>query len=687
MESPAKAKTIEKYLGPDFEVVASMGHVRDLPKSTLGIDVAHGFAPQYILISGKENLVRSLKKEAAAASNVYLATDPDREGEAISWHLAKLLGIPMDKPVRVTFNEITHFGVEQGMAAPRTIDSDLVNAQQGRRVLDRIVGYKLSPFLWKNIRGGSSLSAGRVQSVAVSLIVDREREIEAFKPEEYWTIDAKLCEKGETSSFAARLQTKNGEKFDMKSEEEANAVLSELKGKDFTVAGVKKSLRKKLPAPPFITSTLQQEASLKLGFQSRRTMRVAQELYEGVDVPGMGAVGLITYMRTDSLRISDEAKQAAASYIEGRYGKEYLPTAAKTYKAKGNVQDAHEAIRPTMPEISPDKLQSCLSSDQYKLYKLIWERFIASQMAAALYDTVSIDIAAGDYGFKASGFTVRFDGFTVLYPYGDEEKSSIPKHAAAGDLLKVKDLKGSQHFTAPPARYTEASLIKALEENGIGRPSTYAPIITTILSRNYVEREGKALKPTSLGIITVDLIKEHFSNIVDVDFTAKMEKDLDKVEAGKTDWVHMIKKFYDDFSKSLEIAQKNQGTEKIQVPEEETDVVCEKCGRKMVIKTGRYGKFLACPGYPECKNTKRIVKETPGICPLCGGKVLLKKSKTGKTYYGCEHNPDCGFMSWDEPIAENCPVCGKSLLSKKGRNPKIYCSSPECTYERTETKK
>ena len=682
MESPAKAKTIEKYLGPDYEVVASMGHVRDLPKSTLGIDVAHGFAPQYILISGKENLVRGLKKEAADASNVYLATDPDREGEAISWHLAKLLGIPMDAPVRVTFNEITRFGVEQGMAAPRTIDNNLVNAQQGRRVLDRIVGYKLSPFLWKNIRGGSSLSAGRVQSVAVSLIVDREREIEAFKPEEYWTIDAKLCEKGESSAFAARLQTKNGEKFDMKSESEANAVLDELHGKDFTVAGVKKSLRKKLPAPPFITSTLQQEASLKLGFQSRRTMRVAQELYEGVDVPGMGAVGLITYMRTDSLRISAEAKQAAATYIEGRYGKEYLPTASKSYKAKGNVQDAHEAIRPTMPEVSPDKLQSCLSSDQYKLYKLIWERFIASQMAAALYDTVSIDIAAGDYGFKASGFTVRFDGFTVLYPYGDEEKSSIPKHAAPGDLLKVKDLKGSQHFTSPPSRYTEASLIKALEENGIGRPSTYAPIITTILGRNYVEREGKALKPTSLGIITVDLIKEHFSNIVDVDFTAKMEKDLDKVEAGKTDWVNMISKFYTDFSKALETAQKNQGTEKIQVPEEETDIVCEKCGRKMVVKTGRYGKFLACPGYPECKNTKPIVKETPGICPLCGGKILLKKSKTGKTYYGCEHNPSCGFMSWDEPIAESCPVCGKSLLSKKGRNARIYCSNPDCDYER-----
>ncbi len=682
MESPAKAKTIEKYLGENFTVVASMGHVRDLPKTTLGIDVKNGFVPQYILISGKENLVRSLKKQAAAADYVYLATDPDREGEAISWHLAKLLGLPMDAPNRVTFNEITRFGVEHGMASPRSIDLDLVNAQQGRRVLDRIVGYKLSPFLWKNIRGGSSLSAGRVQSVAVKLIVDREREIEAFVPEEYWSIDAKLCEKGETSAFSAKLAAKNGEKIEIKTGDEAEAIVSELKGVPFVVGGIKKSIRKKQPAPPFITSTLQQEASLRLGFQPRRTMRIAQELYEGIDVPGMGAVGLITYMRTDSLRVSAEAKQAAVSYIEQTFGKEYLPTAAKAYKAKAGAQDAHEAIRPTMPEMAPEKLKESLTPEQYKLYKLVWDRFIASQMAAALYDTVSIDINAGDYGFKASGFSVRFDGFSVLYPYGDEEKSSIPKHASSGDVLKVREIKPNQHFTAPPSRYSEASLIKALEENGIGRPSTYAPIITTIISRNYVEREGKTLKPTALGTVTVDLITEHFSNIVDVDFTAKMEKDLDKVESGKTDWVHMMKKFYEDFQKSLELAQKNQGSEKIKVPEEETDVICEKCGRKMVVKTGRFGKFLACPGYPQCQNTKRIVKETPGDCPLCGGKILSKKSKTGKTYYGCEHNPTCGFMSWDEPIAEKCPNCGKSLLSKKGRNAKIYCSDAACGYER-----
>ncbi len=659
-----------------------MGHGRDLPKSTLGIDVKNGFTPQYILISGKTDLVRDLKRRAQIADKVYLATDPDREGEAISWHLAKLLGLPMDEENRVTFNEITHFGVEQGMQAPRSIDTDLVNAQQGRRLLDRVVGYKLSPFLWKNIRGGSSLSAGRVQSVAVKLIVDREREISAFVPEEYWSVDAKLCEKGEASPFSAKLQTKNGEKIEIKNGDEANAILDELKGQPFVIGGIKKSVRKKQPAPPFITSTLQQEASLRLGFQPRRTMRIAQELYEGIEVPGLGAVGLITYMRTDSLRISAEAKQAACEFIEKTYGKEYLPAAPKAYKTKANAQDAHEAIRPTMPNETPDMLKATLSSEQYKLYKLIWERFIASQMAPASYDTVSIDINAGDYGFKASGFSVKFDGFSVLYPYGDEEKSSIPKHANVGDILKLRELKPNQHFTAPPPRYSEASLIKALEENGIGRPSTYAPIITTILARNYVEREGKALKPTDLGTVMVDLITKHFSNIVDVDFTAKMEKDLDKVENGKADWTAMMKKFYDDFQKNLEIAQEKQGNEKVYVPEEETDVICEKCGRKMVVKMGRFGKFLACPGYPECQNTKRIVKETSGNCPLCGGKILSKKSKTGKTYFGCEHNPSCGFMTWDEPISETCPNCRKSLLSKKGRNAKIYCSNPECNYER-----
>lgn len=685
VESPAKAKTIEKYLGSDYKVVASMGHVRDLPKSTIGIDIEHDFAPRYILISGKENLVKTLKKESDAAENVYLATDPDREGEAISWHLAKLLGLDMNKSNRVTFNEITRHGVEEGMKSPRSIDINLVNAQQGRRVLDRIVGYKLSPFLWKNIKGGNSLSAGRVQTVAVGLIVDRERDIEKFVPEEYWTIDAKFCEKGETAAFSAKLQTKGGKKYDIHNEAEAEKVLSDLAGAEYTISGIKKSVRKKAPAPPFITSTLQQEASIKLGFQSRKTMRIAQELYEGVEIPGMGAVGLITYMRTDSLRISEEAQKSAAQYIEKAFGAKYLPSSVKSYKANGNVQDAHEAIRPTMPDMSPDQLKASLSSEQYRLYKLIWDRFIASQMASALYDTVSIDISANDYGFKASGFTVQFDGFTVLYPYGDEEKSSIPKHASEGDVLKLREIAPNQHFTAPPARFTEASLIKALEENGIGRPSTYAPIITTILARNYVERDGKSLKPTSLGEIIYDLVKSNFTDIINIDFTAKMEDELDSIGNGKTDWISMMRSFYEDFSRDLEKAQNGQ-SEKIQVPEEETDVICDKCGRKMVIKTGRFGKFLACPGYPECKNTKRIVVETPGNCPLCGGKILLKKSKTGKTYYGCEHNPSCSFMSWDEPTSELCPSCGKTLLRKKGKAAKLYCSNPDCDFERADKK-
>ncbi len=687
VESPAKASTIQKYLGPDYEVVASMGHVRDLPKSTLGVDITHGFTPQYILISGKESLVRKLKSEAASVGRVYLATDPDREGEAISWHLAILLGLPLEDMDRVTFNEITRHGVEEGMAAPRKINLDLVNAQQGRRVLDRIVGYKLSPFLWKSIRGGSSLSAGRVQSVAVRLIVDREREIEAFVVEEYWTIDSKLSLTGSSTQFAARLSAIGGKKAEIKTEAEARALSDDLAGRPFTVSGVKRGVRKKQPAPPFTTSTLQQEASLRLGFQSRRTMRVAQELYEGVDVPGLGAVGLITYMRTDSLRVSDEAKSAAAGYIEKTWGPEYLPPTPRNYKAKAGAQDAHEAIRPTMPELTPAGLQDCLSVDQYKLYRLIWERFIASQMATALLDTASVDIEAGDCLFKASGYTVRFDGFTKLYESTasaaeDGKESVIPKGLSKGDELTLREITPNQHFTQPPPRFTEASLIKSLEENGIGRPSTYAPIITTIIARGYVERDAKALRPTPLGTVTIDLISRHFSDIVDADFTARMEKELDTIGEGKADWVAVLKKFYSGFSKSLEEAEKKQGGEKIAVPEEETDVVCELCGRKMVVKTGRYGKFLACPGYPECKNTKRLVKETGGLCPLCGGRILSKKSKTGKTYYGCEHNPQCKFMTWDEPNGEKCPECGASLLVKKGKNAKVYCSNESCGYEK-----
>lgn len=683
VESPAKAKTIKKYLGPGYEVVASMGHVRDLPKSKFGVDVENGFEPQYTDIKGKETLIKDLKKAAKNSEHVYLATDPDREGEAISWHLAHLLNLDLNENNRVTFNEITKTGVRNGMEHSRKIDLDLVNAQQARRVLDRVVGYKLSPFLWRKIRRG--LSAGRVQSVAVRLIVDREEEIRAFKPEEYWTIDALLNAKGVRKAFPAKFHGKKGKKIDIKSEQQANGILEELNGADYVVGTVKKGVRKKSPAPPFTTSTLQQEASRKLGFQARRTMKAAQELYEGIEVGEMGAVGLITYMRTDSLRISEEARTAATAFIQQRYGAEYLPDKPRFYKSKSNAQDAHEAIRPTMPDMFPEKVKAYLSSDQFKLYRLIWERFIASQMANAELDTVSADILAGDYVFKASGYSVRFNGFTVLYEEGKDEESESSEMLpplSEGDSLKLKSIAGNQHFTQPPPRYTEASLIKALEENGIGRPSTYAPTITTILQRNYIEREAKQLKPTPLGEVTTQLMREHFKNIVDVDFTAKMENDLDEVEVGKVDYVDMLRKFYGDFSHTLDEAEKAMEGSRMKVPHEETDMVCELCGKKMVIKIGRFGKFLACSGFPECKNTKRIVQETGGLCPLCGGKVLEKKSKTGKKYYGCEHNPKCSFMTWDEPLKEKCPQCGSSLFKKRGKAGKIYCAKEGCDYER-----
>lgn len=683
VESPAKAKTIKKYLGPGYEVVASMGHIRDLPKSKFGVDVDHDFEPQYVDIKGKEDLIKDLKKAAKKSERVFLATDPDREGEAISWHLAHLLNLDLNQDNRVTFNEITKSGVKSGMDHRRRINLDLVNAQQARRVLDRIVGYKLSPFLWRKIRRG--LSAGRVQSVAVRLIVDREEEIKAFKPEEYWTIDALLGVKGVRKAFSAKFYGKKGKKIDIKSEEESNRILKALEGADYVVDSVKKGVRKKTPAPPFTTSTMQQEASRKLGFQARRTMKAAQELYEGVEVGEMGAVGLITYMRTDSLRISDEARQSATQFISGKYGKEYLPDKPRIYKSKSNAQDAHEAIRPTMPELSPDQVKVFLTSDQYKLYKLIWERFIASQMANAELDTVSADIAAGEYLFKASGYSVRFNGFTVLYEEGKDEEtenSDMLPPLAEGDPLKLKSIAGNQHFTQPPPRFTEASLIKALEENGIGRPSTYAPTITTILQRNYIEREAKQLKPTALGEVTTQLMRDHFKNIVDVDFTAHMEQNLDEVEVGKVDYVDMLKSFYGDFSKTLDTAEKEMEGTRVKVPHEETDIVCERCGRKMVIKIGRFGKFLACPGFPECKNTKRIAQETGGLCPLCGKKVLEKKSKTGKKYYGCEDNPKCSFMTWDEPMKEQCPKCGATLFKKRGKAGKIYCAKEGCDYER-----
>jgi len=684
VESPAKAKTIKKYLGGGYEVIASMGHVRDLPKSKLGVDVENHFEPQYIPMRGKEKVVRELKTAAKKADTVYLATDPDREGEAISWHLAHLLNLDVEKANRITFNEITKTGVTYGMAHPRQINLDLVNAQQARRILDRIVGYKLSPLLWKKIKRG--LSAGRVQSVALRLVVDRENEIRVFQPEEYWTIDAKVVGKGSRKQFAARFYGKDGVKMDLHNRQEVDQVLAAVQDKDFIVTNVKKGVRKKSPAPPFTTSTLQQEASRKLGFQAYRTMKAAQELYEGVEVEGMGAVGLITYMRTDSLRISAEAQQQAAEYIGGRDGKNYLPATPKVYKSKGNAQDAHEAIRPSMPDLSPDKVKDSLTADQYKLYKLIWERFIASQMAPALLDTVNVDILADTYNFKASGYSVKFEGFTVLYEESKdeaEEESGMLPPIQKDDVLKVRSIDPAQHYTQPPARYTEASLIKALEENGIGRPSTYAPTISVILQREYVEREQKALKPTYLGEVVNQLMSDNFKNIVDVNFTAKMEKDLDKVEEGRQDWVKTLDSFYKDFAKTLEKAQKelDDGV-KIKLPEEETDEVCELCGRKMVVKSGRFGKFLACPGFPECKNTKKIVKKTDGVCPRCGGRILVKRSKNGKTFYGCEKYPQCEFVTWDEPVSATCPKCGASLLRKKGRSGKLYCANEKCDYER-----
>lgn len=687
VESPAKAKTIKKYLGKDFEVVASMGHVRDLPKSKFGVDVDHDFTPMYVDIKGKEDLIKDLKKAAQKSDAIFLATDPDREGEAISWHLAQMLGVDMNQPNRVTFNEITKSGVKYGMDHPRMIDVKLVDAQQARRVLDRIVGYKISPFLWRKVRKG--LSAGRVQSVAVRIIMDREEEIRAFKQQEYWSIDARLAAKGHAKKpFPAKLYAIDGKKLELTAipdEKRAREIVESLDGADYIVSNVKKGVRRKSPAPPFITSTLQQEASRRLGYQSRRTMKVAQELYEGVEIEGIGATGLITYMRTDSLRISDEAAEQAKTYITGTYGKEYLPAARRVFKTKKNAQDAHEAIRPSDPSLTPDRVRKDLTAEQYKLYKLIWERFIASQMANALLDTVAVDIEAANCLFKASGFTVKFDGFTVLYEESkdtdDENTASLPP-LEAGNVLTLKELTPNQHFTQPPARYTEASLIKTLEENGIGRPSTYAPTITTILARGYVERENKSLKPTALGEVTTKLMEEQFAKIVDVTFTANMEKTLDEVEEGNVDYPKMLSGFYDDFMTTLEQAEKNMDGTRVKVPDEETDIVCELCGRKMVIKTGRFGKFLACPGFPECRNTKKIVKETGGLCPVCGGKVLAKKSKNGKGYYGCEHNPQCQFMTWDKPLSETCPKCGATLFQKTGRGALIHCLKEGCDYAR-----
>ena len=681
VESPAKAKTIKKYLGDGYEVVASMGHVRDLPSARLSVDINHNFEPKYEIIKGKEKLVDELQSKAKKSDKVYLATDPDREGEAISWHLAYLLGLPLDEIDRVEFNEITKTGIKNGMSAPRTINIDLVNAQQARRILDRIVGYKLSPFVSQKIHRG--LSAGRVQSVAVRIVVDRENEIRAFKPEEYWTVDAKFIPKGSRKAFSASLYGNQKGKIKIKNQEQAKAILKDLEGADYIITKVKNGTRKKSPAPPFITSTLQQEASRKLNFQSRRTMKVAQELYEGVELEGIGAMGLITDMRTDSLRISNDAVADASKYIGENFGKNYLPPKPRFFKSRAGAQDGHEAIRPSTPSLSPDAVKSSLTSDQYKLYKLIWERFIASQMADCVQKTTQADIEGNGYIFKAAGYKIEFDGFTKLYIEGRDdggEKDNQILSLERDTPCKAKEIAPNQHFTQPPSRYTEASLIKALEEYGIGRPSTYAATISTITGREYVKREGKTLYPTELGEALSNLMKERFPKIVNVKFTAQMEQELDTVESGSIRWDELLDEFYTDFDKTLKKAKADMQGVKITLKEDETDIICEKCGRKMVVKVGRYGKFIACPGYPECKNVKKYVEEVGVKCPKCGGDVIVKHTKKGKEFYGCSNYPTCDFVSWYEPINEKCPQCGEPLFKKKGKRATIFCQKEGCGY-------
>ena len=689
VESPAKAKTISKYLGRGYKVTASMGHVRDLPASQLGIDVDNGFAPKYITIKGKQKLVKELKAEAKKCDGVLLATDPDREGEAISWHLANILGLDPTAPNRVTFDEITKKGVKEGMAHPRAINIDLFNAQQARRELDRLVGYKLSPFLWRKVRRG--LSAGRVQSVAVRLIRDRELEIENFKPDEYWNIDAALYPQGNSKNgFTARLAaTADGKKLTVTNKAQADTIVAALDGKSYTISKLEKGKRRRQPAPPFITSTLQQDASRAFGFSATRTMRAAQTLYEGVDIAGHGTVGLITYMRTDSLRIAAEASAAAKKFIAGRWGENYVCNTQRKWKSRSATaaQDAHEAIRPSMPELPPDEVEQSISGDTAKLYRLIWSRFMASQMADCVQDTVSVSITAGNYLFRASGFRVSFDGFTALYEESTDDKqkkeTALPP-LEEGQTLKLRSLTADQKFTQPPPLYTEATLIHALEENGIGRPSTYAPIITTIVDRGYVEKDQKKLKTTPLGQAVNTVMMEQFPNIVDVKFSADMEKKLDIIEAGKADWVATIDDFYQGFAKSLEDAEKNMEGKRVKVEDIPTDEICEKCGRPMVIKSGRYGKFVACSGFPECRNAHPLIKDTGGICPECGGHMLVRKSAKGRIYYGCGNYPKCNFMTWDEPVSEKCPQCGQTLFKKKGQ---LYCAKEGCGFTKPVEKK
>ncbi len=678
VESPAKAKTIGKYLGKNYIVEASMGHVRDLPKSKLGVDIDNDFEPKYITIRGKGELLKVLRKAAKKADKVYLATDPDREGEAISWHLANLLNIESGEECRIVFNEITKSAVKNSIKNARKINQNLVDAQQARRILDRLVGYEISPILWKNVKWG--LSAGRVQSAALKLICEREEEIKKFIPDEYWTVDCSL-KKGR-KKFPIKLISYKNSKIDLKNEEDTNKVINKIDKDNFLINKIKKGSKLKNPMAPFTTSTLQQEASKKLNFMTKKTMSVAQGLYEGVEVKGYGTIGLITYMRTDSVRISKEAQDSAKSFILSNYGEEYLPEETRVYKGKKNIQDAHEAIRPTNIEITPEVAKANLTSDQYKLYSLIWKRFVGSQMASCILNTNSIDILNSDYKFKASGSTIKFDGFMKIYEYAmsDEDDTSLPE-LEEGEILKAASLEGKQHFTQPPARYTEASFVKLLEEKGIGRPSTYVPTISTLLSRDYVNREKKNLIPTELGFIVNNIICEYFKQIADVDFTASMERNLDHIEEGEIEWKSVVGEFFKPLKIELEKAEKEMS--KVVIEDEVSDVPCDKCGRMMVIKRGRYGKFLACPGYPECKNAKPIVEEIKAPCPKCGRKVLAKRSKKGKRFYGCSGYPDCDFVSWNEPVEKKCPKCNSYMVKKYSKKSGDYieCSNSECKYK------
>ena len=681
VESPSKAKTIGKYLGPEYTVKASMGHLRDLPKSTMGVDFENGFKPDYRPITGKKEIIDDLKSTAAKVDAVYLATDPDREGEAISWHLKELLGLPDEKAHRVTFNEITQRVVKESIQNPRRIDYNLVDAQQARRILDRIVGYELSPLLWKKIRRG--LSAGRVQSVATRLVVDRENEIRAFIPEEYWSLDVTLNRVGKAGSFVAHYHGED-KKRDLKCEAEVQAVIDDITGKVFTVTNVKKGEKKRTAAPPFTTSTLQQEASRKLGMTPRQTMAIAQQLYEGVDVAGEGTLGLITYMRTDSLRLSDEAMAAAADFIKARYGASYYYGKFHVFKTKSGAQDAHEAIRPTHVELDPEQIKSSLTKEQYRLYKLIWSRFLASQMANAVFDTVSIDTECAGHIFRASHQSMRFPGFIAVYEEGRDDDgeavgSPLPD-LEEGEQATASKIEKEQHFTQPPARYTEATLVKAMEEKGVGRPSTYATIVSTIQDREYVIKQDKRLAPTALGEVVNQLMMERFNDIIDVEFTAGMENQLDAVEAGTRKYQDVLSEFYGEFRQEMEEAEAALEGVRLKVPEEETDEVCELCGRNMVIKMGRFGKFLACPGYPECKNAKPLVERMPGRCPKCSSGMLKRKSKRGYAYYACEKGAECGFMSWDVPTDQDCPVCGQTMFKKSGRGRmKPFCINENCS--------